>query len=398
MNSHHGRGTRWRIGAVAVAIPLALGVSVRLLASSPPLGVATPAAVTTIVDANVARPGDHLVVVRFPIINDYESVIVSVGSRHTTANLSPSSSAAVALYLRLISRRFAVRAVTSRHIPFSVATAAVTAPSTADTSPTLGATATTRAIRNRYLTAPPKGPYNTLVWSDEFTGAARSRPKAAKWELDSSASCGPDTQSTFTQNPANASLDGRGGLRITALAGPNGYTSAQLDTAHKLSFRYGRFEARIQPPAGRGLCSAFWLLGDHTSHTAPLCWPSCGEIDIMETVGQLSHWSGAFLHGPVSGSANFQQWGSSVTAQTPFTAAYHTYGLIWQRNSLTWTLDGVVYARATPADLPASAKWVFNSHTAHLLLELAVGGWEGPPDVATTFPATLRVDWVRVYQ
>jgi hypothetical protein len=32
-----------------------------------------------------------------------------------------------------------------------------------------------------------------------------------------------------------------------------------------------------------------------------------------------------------------------------------------------------------------------------MLLDLAVGGWPGPPSAATAFPATMLVDWVRVY-
>ena len=46
---------------------------------------------------------------------------------------------------------------------------------------------------------------------------------------------------------------------------------------------------------------------------------------------------------------------------------------------------------------PPGARWVFDNQPMHLLLDLAVGGWPGPPTSAAGFPATMRVDWVRVY-
>jgi beta-glucanase (GH16 family) len=65
---------------------------------------------------------------------------------------------------------------------------------------------------------------------------------------------------------------------------------------------------------------------------------------------------------------------------------------------LTWTIDGLPYAKATPASLPPGAQWVYNGHPFHILLDLAVGGWPGNPNSSTVFPATMRVSWVRVYQ
>jgi beta-glucanase (GH16 family) len=57
----------------------------------------------------------------------------------------------------------------------------------------------------------------------------------------------------------------------------------------------------------------------------------------------------------------------------------------------------VPYATATPASLPKGATWVFDGHPFHVLLSLAVGGWPGAPAAAAPFPATMRVDWVRLF-
>ena len=52
-----------------------------------------------------------------------------------------------------------------------------------------------------------------------------------------------------------------------------------LGTVH---LRYGRVEARIRVPGGRGTWPAFWMLG---TDLAEVGWPACGEIDVMEHVG-----------------------------------------------------------------------------------------------------------------
>ena len=118
----------------------------------------------------------------------------------------------------------------------------------------------------------------------------------------------------------------------------------------------------------------------------------------MEAIGNIRTQANAFLHGPIAGDPNYQQWGANLQAEKPLTGIFHTYGLIWRPNSMTWTFDGVPYATVTPKSLPSSARWVFNGHPFHLLLDLAVGGWPGNPNAATAFPASLRVDWVHVYQ
>jgi beta-glucanase (GH16 family) len=158
--------------------------------------------------------------------------------------------------------------------------------------------------------------------------------------------------------------------------------------------QYGEIEARIELPVGSGMCSAFWMLGDSTG--VP-CDEQCGEIDIMENISRMPETAFATLHGPISGVSNFQQWEQSVTAATPLTGSWHTYGLIWRPNRITWTVDGLPYATATPSQLPPSARWVFNGHSFHILLDVAVGGWPGAPRPDARFPTAMRVDWVRVY-
>lgn len=60
------------------------------------------------------------------------------------------------------------------------------------------------------------------------------------------------------------------------------YTSSRMITAGKFSQIYGIIEARIKIPIGKGIWPAFWMLGENILQAG---WTQCGEIDVMENVG-----------------------------------------------------------------------------------------------------------------
>ena len=392
------RATARCVGVIAVLVGTAALASTvaapGLAASTTPTRTAT-----TIRHERVATGGTYAVVVTVAPSALPESIDVYAGShvqRHV--QVTRAQGADLAFSLRLRSKTFTVRVVGPKPVRFTVASArqlTATGP-TSPTGPT-GPTSPTGPTGPTSPVAPATGQYNKLVFADDFTGAAGTPPDPTKWTADSGGGCGVGTLSTNTTSPANASLNGAGQLAITDL-GPTAvpaYSTAQLDTAGHFSFTYGRIEARIQTPPGQGLCSAFWLLADD----APgLTWPNGGEVDVLEAIGNIPSQANAFLHGPIAGDPNYQQWGSTLQGDQPLTGGFHTYGLIWRPNSMTWTFDGVAYATATPKSLPSTARWVFAGHPFHILLDLAVGGWPGNPNAATAFPASMRVDWVHVYQ
>ncbi|HEY2160377.1 MAG TPA: glycoside hydrolase family 16 protein [Solirubrobacteraceae bacterium] len=249
--------------------------------------------------------------------------------------------------------------------------------------------------------APTVQPYTRLVWSDDFNGPAGARPTAAKWTRDAGPYGALDHElEYYSDSPANASLDGHGDLAIVARhqtirAGGASwhFTSARLETQGTFSPTYGLIEARMKVPAGFGLWSSFWMLGSNFNAVG---WPRCGELDVMETVGQYPFSVRSTIHGP-AGASSYSR-GQDFLSTSSLASGFHTYAVSWSPNSITWLIDGVPYASATPADLTPGQRWVFN-HPFHLVLNLAVGGhWPGPPNAFTPFPAKLMVDWVRVYQ
>ncbi len=258
----------------------------------------------------------------------------------------------------------------------------------------------------------------TLAWSDEFGGSAGTAPNTTNWNYDiGGQGWGNNEWEYYTNSTDNAGLDGAGHLVITAKAssdpglqctyGPGtsvgnpplqqcAYTSARLLTKDKFDFAYGRAEARIQIPYGQGIWPAFWMLGNDIDSNP---WPNSGEIDIMENIGKASEQSKLYgtIHGPGYSGGSGIGSGPYETGVTLHNA-YHTYAIEWEPTQIRWYFDGTQYFSATPADVPAGKEWVFNK-PFFLIMNVAVGGgWPGNPDGTTTFPQTMNVDYVRVYQ
>jgi beta-glucanase (GH16 family) len=244
-----------------------------------------------------------------------------------------------------------------------------------------------------------------LVWSDEFNGAPNSPVDSRRWRHETGGAWGEGELQSYTSRKANSHQDGRGRLRIVARAErfrgmdsiTRDYTSARMSTQGRYSFRYGLFEARLQMPVGRGVWPAFWALGTDIDQVG---WPECGEIDVMEHLGQEPTTASGTIHGPQDdgGADADYKPGRSVVHTTPLAQEFHTYGAQWLPGSIQFYFDGRPYWSITAADLPAGSRWVFD-HPFFLILNIAVGGaWAGSPDASTTFPQALLVDYVRVYQ
>ena len=156
-----------------------------------------------------------------------------------------------------------------------------------------------------------------------------------------------------------------------------------------VSFSQGKLEARIKVPPGVGLWPAFWTLGEGP-------WPSAGEIDVMEWIGKTPNTVYATVHGPGYSGANGV--GKPLSQAAPYSDGFHVFTVIKRPNEIIWQVDGQEFHRVTPASLPSGSAWVFE-RPYFLLLNLAVGGdWPGSPDSSTPFPATMQVDYVRIFK
>ncbi|QGV77152.1 glycoside hydrolase family 16 protein [Streptomyces ficellus] len=270
---------------------------------------------------------------------------------------------------------------------------------------TLAALSTALAPAPRPGAAPAPRPVAApaaVTFADEFDGPAGSAADGAKWQTETGDNVNNHERQYYTAGNRNAALDGQGHLVITARRENPGnyqcwygrceYTSARLNTAGRFTTTYGRVEARMKVPRGQGMWPAFWMLGNDIGQIG---WPASGEIDVMENVGFEPSTVHGTLHGPgYSGSGGIGA-AHTLPGGQAFADAFHTFAVDWSPDAITWSVDGTVYQRRTPADL-GGRSWVFNK-PFFLILNLAVGGyWPGDPDGSTVFPGQLVVDHVRV--
>lgn len=240
----------------------------------------------------------------------------------------------------------------------------------------------------------------SLVWSDEFNGAAGSPVDAASWQFETGADrSGNQELQYYTDDIANAALDGAGNLAISVHQvaafevndrfGGCAFTSARVITKNRVTCCYGWIEARIQLPVG--VWPAFWMLGTNID---AVTWPQCGEIDVMENFGR----NGAVVHGTVHGPGYAGQAGitAAYTAATSLASDFHRYAVEWEPYRIRWYVDDVLFSTVTPRELDGRP-WVFD-HPFYLLLNVAVGGeFSQPPDGSVPFPQTMRIDYVRIF-
>ena len=249
----------------------------------------------------------------------------------------------------------------------------------------------------------------TLVWNDEFDGAQLD-PQVWFYET------GDGSQYGFGQGnipagwgnneleyylPDNAQLV-NGVLEITARresAEGFNFTSARINTRDRFAFKYGRIEARIKLPSGQGLWPAFWLLSQDSPYGG---WAATGEIDVLEAVN-LDGTGGNEIFSAIhfGGEESLGQNTSTSTTYTPsfdVTEDFHTYAFEWDEFEMRWYVDGTLTMVenswfSTAAPYPAPFDQPF-----YVLFNLAVGGdFPGSPNGTTPLPATMEVDWVRVY-
>ena len=144
----------------------------------------------------------------------------------------------------------------------------------------------------------------------------------------------------------------------------------------RFSFLYGYLEVRAKLPAGRGLWPAVWMMPASFNDDS-------GELDVIELLGDPSH---AQFAAHRNHDDEVHGWDGPDLSRD-----FHTYAIDWQPDHLSWYIDGVERARTTRTELICP-------ESMYVILNLAVGGAAGTPAGGTTFPATMDVDYVRVWQ
>jgi beta-glucanase (GH16 family) len=232
----------------------------------------------------------------------------------------------------------------------------------------------------------------SLLWSDEFN--TDGVPDAAKWGYDLGDGCpnncgwGNNELEWYTNRPENVTVQG-GVLKIKAIKesfSGKAYTSTRMLTKDKFAFTYGKVEVKAKLPAGGGTWPAIWMLG---SNIGSVSWPACGEIDIMEHLGNDLNKIYGTLHYPGRSGGNAD---GSTKIITNATTEFHIYSVDWTTGAIKIYVDNQLFHTVVN-----SGSIPFN-HDFFLILNVAMGGgFAGVVDPAFT-NAAMEVDYIRVYQ
>lgn len=234
-----------------------------------------------------------------------------------------------------------------------------------------------------------------LVWFDEFD--YQGKPDPAKWGYDTGGSGWGNGEAQYYTNRIDNSFVENGVLTIAAKKeeyGGKSYTSARLITKNKGDWKYGRVEVMAKIPPGRGSWSAIWMLPTDWEYGG---WPESGEIDIMEHVGYDANRIHGTVHtGAYNHSSNTQKGASRIISSSH--TEFHLYSIEWFEDRMDFYIDDLKYFTFNNENA-TSDEWPFDKRF-HLLLNIAVGGsWGGAQGIDNTiFPASMEVDYVRVYQ
>lgn len=267
-----------------------------------------------------------------------------------------------------------------------------------------------------------------LLWSEEFNGATLDTSLWSTYDGNGCqiGLCGYGNQELEYYSPNNLSIanvpfePGTRALAINArreVMGSNQFTSGKIDSAGKVQVKYGMIEIRAATPSvGVGLWPALWMLG-----TSLQPWPRKGEIDIMEQGGRqpaglpsvspdqfvgsnvITYADAACVPGNESCAASTAwQTKNWVTPTRSLANRFVLYRLYWTDTQMRFTMvdNGreldMYKAPISTVGSPALQE------PFYLLMNMAVGGnftpAATPAQITAPLPATMYVDYVRVYE
>jgi beta-glucanase (GH16 family) len=267
----------------------------------------------------------------------------------------------------------------------------------------------------------PAPPGWKLVWHDEFDGKSLDR---TKWDFDRGSylpaennqwlpGWGNNELEFYTARRENVSVRD-GSLHLCAIKEHfkgSQYTSGRIKTKGLFAKKYGRFDIRAKLPTGKGIWPAIWFLPEDSHYGA---WAASGEIDLMEARGQEPEKVLGTLHYGAHWPANAHTGADYVFPDHGTIADVHVYTLEWEPGEIRFLVDDHLYQTQTfwwssaetdgpkgvePADESEMNPWPAPfDRPFYIVMNVAVGGqFLGNPDASTKFPATMEVDYVRVY-
>lgn len=230
----------------------------------------------------------------------------------------------------------------------------------------------------------------TKVFEDAFIGSQASLPNTDRWNaVDGDLGINNELQ-VYTSSNRNVQLSGGDSLQLTPRRDSSqdkGWTSGRIESKYVFTPSDGkvtRVEAVIRfgsnpASAKKGIWPAWWMLGDVIRNGGS--WPSCGEIDILETVnGDLTGHGTVHCDVYPGGICNEGSGiGSSVDMPDQ---SWHTWRVEIDRTSsnylsqsINWYMDGTRYHQVTGTRIGDEEVWAsLAQRDLFMILNVAVGG------------------------
>lgn len=261
----------------------------------------------------------------------------------------------------------------------------------------------------------------SLVWEDNFDGDVLDETN--NWTIEVNGNGGGNNELQYYRREnisvGEEPVSGENCLIITAKKETyltKTCTSGRLTTQNKMSFKYGKLEARIKlPHTANGLWPAFWLLGKNISSVG---WPRCGEIDVLEmgnkagiTAGTQDRYFNGACHWGYYEDGWYPMYAKATTNAYSIQDDFHLFTMIWDDESIKMYLDLDVYPNANPyyeigvTDVSSDkGTYYYFNKQFFIIFNLAIGGHF--PDIFNINNVTaldngdahMYVDYVRVYQ
>ncbi|MCJ2015236.1 glycoside hydrolase family 16 protein [Methylobacterium sp. J-076] len=185
-----------------------------------------------------------------------------------------------------------------------------------------------------------------------------------------------------------------GALAITAVPDktPSGYPgsweSGLIHTKNSFAQTYGYFEIRADFSSLQGAWDAFWLM-PVTQTPDPNKAGNWQELDVVEHYGANDRGVYSTIHttDPQNGVA--WQTNRQVYSEMANPTGYHTYGVNWQSDKISFYVDGrLMGSQSTPSDMHSPM---------YLLANLATQNASGNNADTAGVPISSLIDYVRVY-
>lgn len=242
-----------------------------------------------------------------------------------------------------------------------------------------------------------------LVWHDEFNGTELNEDDWNR-EKHQVGWVNHELQEYIPTDEYSFVKDGNLVIQPVKTVDEDGkisYASGRVNTQNKHDVKYGRFEARIKFPQGKGYLPAFWMMPQDEDYYGQ--WPKCGEIDIAEVLGDSTNMNYGTIH---YGEPHNQNQGTYTLASGDFANEYHVFAVDYEPGVIKWYVDGEQYYETSDwfSKWPGGAEKPYPApfdQPFHVILNVAVGGdWPGDPDETTPFDekGAMYVDYVRIYQ